>query len=362
MSSVREPATGSAALLAVADVHDDLTPLVDLLKTVVAPFDVTTDEGHALQRLERPEPLVLGLAYSRLELALMFYLRALKRLSADRSDLLQTIVFCDRTEAKKAYDLCCEGVIDDYLVTRPIYDPGQLALAIKQARDRLAIKRWMLDVTAPRAEGRDITQCVADLEAAAAAFSPKNERLQKAMADVRLAVNDLSNHLKEGTRLVEQSRAVHADAAPAAPSASAPVAATVVPFPATVTVLVVDDDEFTRHFVARTLEAGGYRALVAEDGRQGMALLATERVDLVLMDVEMPGLSGIETTRRLRERWPAEGLPVIMLTGHGERETVIGALEAGASDFLVKPCSRSALLGKVAEKLGSPQAQSGPDG
>lgn len=369
MNGVRDGAAGSAALLAVADVHDDLTPLVERLGAVAAPFDVTTDEAHALRRLERHEPLVLGLAYSRLELALMFYLRALKRLPGERTDLLQTIVFCDRTEAQKAYDLCCEGVIDDYLVTRPIYDSWQLALSIKHARDRLGIKRWMLDVTATPPERKGIAQCVADLEAAVAALSPGSDRLQRVMVDVRLAVNDLTSHLREGTRLMEQSRAAHADApvsglVPGAKNPSATPSAPLAdagPRSTSPLVLVVDDDEFMRQFVARTLESGGYTVVAAEDGLQGLAALGAGTVDLVLMDIEMPGISGIETTRRLRERWSLENLPVIMLTGHGDRESVMSALDAGASDFIVKPCSRTALLAKVADRLTGPPPQSGSE-
>jgi CheY-like chemotaxis protein len=360
MSVSREPAAGLVKLLAVADVHDELTSLVDLLRTVVGPFEETTDEEHALAVVGRQEPLVLALAHSRLELALIFYLRALKRLAGDRSTSMQTLVFCDRNEAQRAYSLCCDGVIDDYLVTRPIYDPYQLALSVKQARDRLAIKRWMVDITTRTPERRDITQCIADLETATAGLAPRNERLERAVTDVRMAVADLSTQLEEGTRIVEQSRAAEhlvdgalklvASALPRPPAA-----------PATsgmATILLVDDDEVARRFVRRILESAGYRVLTAEDGRKGLAVLRAEPVDLVLMDVEMPGMSGIETTKRLRERWAADALPVIMLTGHAEQETVVDALQAGASDFILKPYTRDALLAKLHERL--PARSAGP--
>ena len=349
----RQAAAGSARLLAVADVHEELTPLVDLLKSVVGPFDETTDEEQALTVVGRQEPLVLALAHSRLELALIFYLRALKRLPGDRSALIQTLVFCDRNEAQRAYALCCDGVIDDYLVTRPIYDPYQLALAVEQARDRLAIRRWMVDITTRAPERRDITQCIADLEAAASELAPRNERLERAMADVRMAVADLSTQLQEGTRIVEQSRPgqqkVDGALKLVAAALPGPVA---TPVPAAVaTILLVDDDEVSRRFVGRILKSAGYQVLTAEHGRQGLAMLEAGQVDLVLMDVEMPGMSGIETTRRLRERWSAETLPVVMLTGHAEQETVVNALRAGACDFIVKPYTRDALLAKLHERL-----------
>jgi CheY-like chemotaxis protein len=340
---------GSIAVLAVADLHDDLTPLVDQLTSAVSPVDVTTDEDHAFAVLERQEPLVLALAYSRLEPALVFYLRARKRLPGERTDLLQTILLCDRTEAREAFNLCRDSVVDDYLVTRPIYDPWQLALAVKQARDRLAIRRWMLEVTAPPRERKGLEQCLADLDRAASVEAPDNPRLRLALDAVRTAVDDLSGQLREGARLVEQTRA-----GAATPTSAQPPA---VPSRASRTILVVDDDEFARRFVSRTLESEGYRVLTAENGLIGLAALGTEQVDLVLMDVEMPGLSGLDTARHVRQRWAADTLPIVMLTAHGDRDTVVNALAAGASDFVVKPGTRASLLAKVRQHLNSEKGE-----
>lgn len=344
----RDSTADAVPVLAVADVHDELTPLVESLTTVVAPIDVTTDEDRALQILDRPEPRILALAFSTLDLSLLFYLRALKRTDG-RGDRWQTLLFCDRTEARRAFDLCREAVIDDYLVTRPLYDAWQLALAVKHARDRLALRQWVQDVTTHAPGHRSLEQCIADLETAASDEIPRNARLERALTEVRLAVTDLSGHLREGARLVEQARAAEVDlarlaATPASPSSSAPL-----PTPATI--LVIDDDTFSRSIVSRSLEFGGYRVAQAGDGIDGLATLHAQRVDLILMDIEMPRLAGIETTRRVREHWPADVLPVIMLTGHGEEGTVLDALAAGASDFLLKPATRADLLAKVAHHL-----------
>jgi CheY-like chemotaxis protein len=347
MAIPRAQPGGTAAVLVVADVHDELTPLVQTLKTAVAPLEVTTDEDHALSILARGEPHVLGLAHSRLELSLAFYLHALKRSPTEASHL-QTILFCNRAEAGRAYDLCRDSVVDDYLVIRPIYDTWQLALAVKHARDRLTVRRWMLDVTTPPPEQKNLPECVADLEAAVATHAPGHARLERALAAVRGAVTELTGHLEHGARLVEESRARrNATGLASVPEGPMPLANSMQPSLATI--LVVDDDDLSRRLVSRSLESGGYRVLTAEDGAQGMAALQAEHVDLVLMDVEMPGLSGFDVTKRVRERWSE--LPIIMLTGHGEQQTVIAAMEAGASDFVVKPGTRAGLLAKVAHSL-----------
>ena len=353
MTAPSDPAHDGVPVLAVANVYDELTPLVESLTTVVGKFDVTTDEDRALQLLERPGPRIVALAFVSLDMSLVFYLRALKRVSSEHALEWQTILFCDRTEARRAYDLCREGVIDDYLVTRPLYDAWQLAVAVKHARERLTLKHWVRDVTAESTERKSLQKCVDDLEAAASDESPHNSRLQRALADVRLAMSDLSGQLQQGARLVEPSDATSEAMARLNASSAASMTSDADAASSADTVLLIDDDEFTRMMVCRTLEAGGYRVITAEDGVAGLAALDRQAVHLVLMDVEMPGLSGIETTRRIRDRWPAHTLPIIMLTGHAEKQTVLDALAAGASDFIVKPGTRAALLGKVEQHLAA---------
>lgn len=352
MTMVREQSAGTPGVLVVADLHDDLKPFTDSLRDVVAPIEVTTDEDHALSVIERGGPLVLALAFSQLERSLVFYLRAIKRGPADAAQR-QTIVFCNRSEAARAYELCRDAVVDDYLVARPVYDVWQLALSIKQARDRLAIRRWMQDVTAVPPGQKGVAECVAELEAAVAAQAPGHPALERALADVRRAVNELDGHLRHGAHLVEELRAARHDATAAIPPhAPAAASASITPSSqASPTVLVVDDEDMSRRVVRRSLESAGYRVLTAKDGPEGLALVEAEHVDLVLMDVEMPGLSGLEVTRRLRDRWSAHELPIIMLTGHAEEQTVMSALEAGASDFVVKPGTRMGLLAKVERGL-----------
>lgn len=107
------------------------------------------------------------------------------------------------------------------------------------------------------------------------------------------------------------------------------------------TVLVIDDDEAMRRLANRML-GQTYRVLQADGVQAGLALFAQEDVDLVLMDVTMPGINGLDGCRSLKAA--AKGfLPVVLLTGLGGQEDVLAGLEAGADDFLTKPVSRREL-------------------
>lgn len=99
-------------------------------------------------------------------------------------------------------------------------------------------------------------------------------------------------------------------------------------------ILLVDDDRKLTSMLAELLESDGYSCMVAANGARGLLLLKEQRPDLVVLDVMMPGMDGIETLQRMRE---AFNIPVIMLTAMGEDEDRIRGLEAGADDYLAKP-------------------------
>ena len=117
--------------------------------------------------------------------------------------------------------------------------------------------------------------------------------------------------------------------------------------------LVVDDLALNRQFLAALLRPLGFEVDEAADGEQALAQLAGgARPDLVLMDMSMPGLSGMETTRRLRELPGGRGLPVFALTAQSSKVTRDTALASGACAFLSKPVRRDELLSALGERLG----------
>jgi signal transduction histidine kinase len=108
------------------------------------------------------------------------------------------------------------------------------------------------------------------------------------------------------------------------------------------TILVVDDGPSNRLVIASYLEAK-YRILEAENGPEALEVVAREPVDLVLLDVMMPGMDGYEVCRELKRRAGVAFLPVILLTALSEQEDRIAGLDAGADDFLTKPADRTEL-------------------
>ena len=104
----------------------------------------------------------------------------------------------------------------------------------------------------------------------------------------------------------------------------------------TITVLAVDDQDTNLRLLEAVLTPRGYRVVPVGSGAQALEVLATEPVDLVLLDILMPGMDGYEVCRRIRDDEATAYLPVIMLTASGAQQR-LDALEAGADDFVTKP-------------------------
>jgi DNA-binding response OmpR family regulator len=112
-----------------------------------------------------------------------------------------------------------------------------------------------------------------------------------------------------------------------------------------VKILVVDDDAELLPLVAFTLRQGGFLALEASTGERALPLIAAERPDLVVLDVNLPGIDGFEVCRRLRAA--GDTTPVLLLTVRGEEEDQVRGLDLGADDYLTKPFSPRSLLARV---------------
>ena len=114
-------------------------------------------------------------------------------------------------------------------------------------------------------------------------------------------------------------------------------------------ILVIEDEPGIVDFLERGLGAGGFDVISAPDGEAGIERALSEDVDLVVLDMMLPGRSGLEVLEHLRSSKP--GLPVIVLTALGEVENRVTGLDAGASDYLVKPFSLSELTARIRAQL-----------
>jgi len=115
--------------------------------------------------------------------------------------------------------------------------------------------------------------------------------------------------------------------------------------------LVVDDDEAGRELLARRLARRGYEVVPCPDGETALRHLAEHPADLVLLDLDMPGLGGMGTLQSLRRRFSATELPVVVVTGRAEGADAVAALEHGANDYVVKPSDAATLEARVRTHL-----------
>ena len=117
-------------------------------------------------------------------------------------------------------------------------------------------------------------------------------------------------------------------------------------------ILAADDDPDILALVAFRLERAGYRVTTAADGEQALALARSERPDLCILDVMMPGLTGYDVTRALREDEATKAIPVILLTARVQEQDVARGFEVGADDYIKKPFSPQELRARVQAILG----------
>ncbi len=113
-------------------------------------------------------------------------------------------------------------------------------------------------------------------------------------------------------------------------------------------ILVVDDDDALREMVGLVLSSSGYQPIFAGDGISAVEIFRAQSPDLVLLDIMLPGQSGIEVCREIRA---SSGVPIIMLTAKGETDDVVLGLEAGADDYVVKPHNGQELVARIRARL-----------
>jgi two-component system, OmpR family, copper resistance phosphate regulon response regulator CusR len=114
-------------------------------------------------------------------------------------------------------------------------------------------------------------------------------------------------------------------------------------------ILVIEDEARIQSFLTRGLEAGGYTVVSAGDGREGLDLATRARWDLVVLDLLLPELNGLEVLRELHRAKPE--LPVVVLSARGDVQTKLRGFELGATDYLAKPFSLDELLARIRVRL-----------
>jgi two-component system KDP operon response regulator KdpE len=122
-------------------------------------------------------------------------------------------------------------------------------------------------------------------------------------------------------------------------------------------VLVVDDEQTLRDFIRKNLEARNFTVHTAANGLEALAIFNTQSLDLIILDVMMPQMDGLETTRRIRQ---TSLVPIVILTALGEEKDKVAALDLGADDYLTKPFGVEELLARVRAVMRRAKPQAAP--
>ena len=112
-------------------------------------------------------------------------------------------------------------------------------------------------------------------------------------------------------------------------------------------VLVVEDDEHIRELLTHNLKKEGYRVSAVESGEEGLKAALRELPDLVVLDLMLPGLDGLEVCRALRQNPKTRHVPILMATAKGEEADIVAGLELGADDYITKPFSPRVLVARI---------------
>jgi len=378
-------------ILIASDKKSNATLVKNLLKDDFANIFTTTNPDQATADFDRHRPSVLLLVFDTLEQSQSFYLGMFRNGGMVQLHPHHTIVFSSKNEVKRAYKLCREGIFDDYILFWPVNeDTPRLSMSVHLALRELAATTANTPTTADfAAQARrlatseniltaQITQGGARIDSleqdvtqasnlASSAFENFSQRLIQ--GDLREAiradnVEELQHqlgHLKRDTieaPLQALAKSVHPLKQWTSEfcRASAPhiesvrtlnaLASTIRPL-----LLVVDDDPLQHKIIDSILKEENYRLLFASNSSETFNILRKKQPDLILMDVMMPDIDGVEMVRRIRIVPHLDETPILMITGKSQKDVIIKSLEAGAKDIIVKPFVRDTLLGKIKHTL-----------
>ena len=401
MNADTRAATGPLASILVAS--DDAADAAMVKQLLAADFDnvvTSTNDDKAVDDFDRRPPAVLVLAFNQLAKAERYCLGLYRLGRTIQSHPHRTVILCDKDEVRQVADLCIKQSFDDYVLFWPMnHDAPRLRMAVHHAlRELAAVNRSGPSLAEFAAQARRLAELESMLDQQMALGGRRiegaNLALEQAEAHIGRALDGFSRRLGEGELpdVVEVKDAAGLDRAVAdlkrdgiqpplraaaesmqplrrwadelrrecAPHLESARAMGDMANRLQPTVLVVDDDEFQHKMVATLLAEENCHLVFATTGARALKIIGKSLPDLILMDVQMPGMDGIEVLRRLKAAPHLASVPVIMITGKSAGTVVVDCLKAGAADFIVKPFDRHTLISKVARWSRPMAARSGP--
>lgn len=340
-----------ARVLVSTDNLDDSKQILQQLEAEFQHVRASTNLAMALRDFEEFRPDVLVLAFDTLDKAQRYYL-GLYRLG----QMLiphRTVILCDKSEVRAVFDLCKKEYFSDYVLYWPqVHDGLRLAMSVWNAFRETRIQRSDTPRNPPLlkraceggaaelvdAEQQDRQQTAGVLETAEQAAHEAADSTNQAHQASDIDVDAFDIALRKLEDKWELGRA-----SKNAPNRNFSTARPVV--------MIVDDDIVARTLIGRMLDPQTYEVRTACDAIEALSQLRQGRPDVVLMDVQMPGLDGLGAAQRMKRSKYLADIPVIMMTGDARREVLDSSIAAGAEGFMVKPVTRASLNVRLASVL-----------
>lgn len=371
-------------LMGDADMMEDVRKL-----TREAPVRIVAlaDLAAAGAKFDEIKPEILLLAFMNISDAERCYLELYRTSQHIPSTDHRCLLVCKAQDAEMAYKLVQRRLFDDYVVIRPLHDPHRLALCLRSLAERWEQQGRTGDMRQHVAAARDAAvgmnglinrQLVASGEVAgdlAQASLHLDRRLaddMKALGEAMvspeyhslLEVRDAKGLKQRLAGFASERLGAGIAAAFEAPQQRLALAVeegrrdAVSYAPALTeldewlakqpkTVLVVDDEPVYLQVLTHMLSQEGFEVTACADPVEALTIALRTRPSAILVDFDMPALSGVDFVRRVRAAPTLRGTPCMMITGHADPKTVRAAIAAGAADFIVKPGTRETIAGKL---------------
>lgn len=319
------------AIMVAGDNSADVEEVRKVLAADFARVDVSLSAEQDVADFDRLQPRVIVLAFREIAKAQAWYVHLLRLSPLAHLHPHRTVLLCGREQAKEAFSLCKRATFDDYALFWPqAYDGHRLGMSVWIACRDLGARTSdgpspaQLALHASRVEAMEdvLGKQVAEGKRHAAAVM--KEGPQPIVEWASQLDSKVAPHLHGVRELAQQVRAMR------------PL------------VMVVEDDAFAAKLIGKALDAEPWDVVFATDAPSALALLQRARPKALLMDVNLPGMNGLELTQKLKATPSLAAIPVLMLTGEARRDVLEKSLAAGATGFIVKPFTREGLLARLA--------------
>lgn len=389
---------GAARILLATDNADDAQMIRKMLREEFSNVIVSSDPNTAEQDFDAHRPEVLMLAFDTLEKSERYYLGLYRMCAAVQTVPHRTILLCNKDNVRQVYQLCRKEHFDDYVLFWPMnHDATRLLMAVHHALHvnalvaarssageisahvrQIGSLESQLQNHAARgrhhadAIGQSLQQASQDMSATLDRLShwlgtaqgggvvDVRQRAQIAREIERIKAEDLARHVQSATATLQPAQRWAGDLQRSlAGQADSVRSVKAFAEQSRRLVLIVDDDPFQCKLLERILGDAGFDTAVAGSAIAGLAAVGRRRPDLVLMDVELPDFSGVEATGRIKAVEGLANIPVLMITGHSNKDVIFSSVMAGSAGFLVKPFDKAALLAKVSRCLEASAAVAG---